>query len=76
MTRSLLKNAAYIDGAWVAADAGGTIPVTCPATGETIAAVPRMGAAETRRAIDAPRAALPAWAAMTAGERSHPASLF
>ncbi|WP_336951543.1 NAD-dependent succinate-semialdehyde dehydrogenase [Sphingobium aromaticivastans] len=70
MTRTLLKSACYIDGAWVAADNGGTIDVTNPATGEKIATVPNMGTAETRRAIDAAQAALPAWAAKTAGERA------
>jgi succinate-semialdehyde dehydrogenase/glutarate-semialdehyde dehydrogenase len=44
--------------------------VTNPATGEAIGAVPRMGAAETRRAIDAASAALPAWSKKTARERS------
>ena len=38
---------------WVDADSGATFPVVNPATGETIADVPRMGAAETRRAIEA-----------------------
>ncbi len=41
-----------------------------PATGETIAEVPRLGAAETRRAIAAAERALPAWRATTAKERA------
>jgi succinate-semialdehyde dehydrogenase/glutarate-semialdehyde dehydrogenase len=68
--QELLKQAGFIDGAWVAADSGATFAVTNPATGETIAAVPDMGAAETKRAIDAAAAALPDWAALTAKERA------
>ncbi len=48
---ALLKELAYIDGAWTGADSGSTFDVTNPATGERIASVPRMGASETRRAI-------------------------
>ncbi|MEC3911416.1 NAD-dependent succinate-semialdehyde dehydrogenase [Sphingobium sp. CR2-8] len=65
-----LKQSAYIDGQWVAADDGGTLSVTNPATGEEIGTVPNMGAAETDRAIVAAQAAMPAWAARTAKERS------
>jgi succinate-semialdehyde dehydrogenase/glutarate-semialdehyde dehydrogenase len=68
--QELLKQAGFIDGAWVAADSGATFAVTNPATGETIATVPDMGAAETKRAIDAAAAALPGWAALTAKERA------
>ena len=49
----LLERQAYIDGAWVDADSGETFAVVNPATGETIADVPRMGTSETRRAIEA-----------------------
>ena len=44
--------------------------VTNPATGAVIADVPRMGAAETRRAIEAAQRALPGWRAMLAKERA------
>ena len=40
-------------------DSGETFAVENPATGETIAEVPRMGTAETRRAIERAEAALP-----------------
>jgi len=66
----LLHNRAYVDGAWVDADSGATFPVVDPATGETIANVPRMGAAETRRAIEAAQRALPAWKHRTAKDRA------
>jgi succinate-semialdehyde dehydrogenase/glutarate-semialdehyde dehydrogenase len=65
-----LKQCAYIDGAWVAADDGGTLPVTNPATGDQLGTVPNMGAAETDRAIAAAQAALPGWAARAAKDRS------
>jgi succinate-semialdehyde dehydrogenase/glutarate-semialdehyde dehydrogenase len=66
----LLLERAYVDGRWVDADSGATFPVTNPATGETIAEVPRMGAAETRRAIEAAQRALPEWRGMLARERA------
>jgi succinate-semialdehyde dehydrogenase/glutarate-semialdehyde dehydrogenase len=67
---TLLRSEGFIDGQWVSADAGGTFRVTNPATGATIAEVSDMGAAETRRAIDAAARALPAWRARTARERA------
>jgi succinate-semialdehyde dehydrogenase/glutarate-semialdehyde dehydrogenase len=68
--RSLFREQCYIGGLWLDADAGGTIAVVNPATGEPIGSVPRMGAAETRRAIQAAEAAFPAWRAKTAKERA------
>ncbi|OHS01905.1 NAD-dependent succinate-semialdehyde dehydrogenase, partial [Pseudomonas sp. HMSC75E02] len=62
---------AYIDGAWVDADNGQTLKVNNPATNEIIGSVPKMGAAETRRAIEAADRALPAWRALTAKERAN-----
>ncbi|HEX7982951.1 MAG TPA: NADP-dependent succinate-semialdehyde dehydrogenase [Duganella sp.] len=67
---TLLRQQAYINGAWSDADNGETHPVTNPATGEQIGTVPRMGAAETKRAIDAANAAWPAWRKKTARERA------
>ncbi len=67
---SLFRQQCYINGAWLDADSGKTIPVTNPATGEILGTVPNMGAAETRRAIEAANAAWPAWRAKTAKERS------
>ncbi|BBK38575.1 NAD-dependent succinate-semialdehyde dehydrogenase [Allostella sp. ATCC 35155] len=67
---SLFRQQCYVDGAWMDADGGGTIEVTNPANGKAIGTVPKMGAAETRRAIEAANAAWPAWRAKTAKERS------
>ena len=38
---------------WCDADSGSTIDVTNPATGEVLGTIPKMGADETRRAIEA-----------------------
>ena len=65
-----LKQQCYIDGKWCDADSGGTINVSDPGNGTVLGTVPNMGAAETTRAIDAAEAALPAWRALTAGERA------
>jgi succinate-semialdehyde dehydrogenase / glutarate-semialdehyde dehydrogenase len=67
---ALFRQANYINGTWVAAQSGETIDVDNPATGEIIGTVPKAGAAETREAIDVAAAALPAWRAKTAKERS------
>ena len=67
---ALLRTQAYVDGRWVDADSGATFPVLDPATGETVAEVPRLGAVETRRAIEAAERAFPAWRALTAKQRA------
>ncbi|WP_342050392.1 MULTISPECIES: NAD-dependent succinate-semialdehyde dehydrogenase [unclassified Cupriavidus] len=67
---SLLKQLAYIDGQWVGADNGETLPVNDPATGEVIAQVPNLGAAETERAIASAEIAQKSWAARTGKERA------
>jgi succinate-semialdehyde dehydrogenase/glutarate-semialdehyde dehydrogenase len=67
---SLLKTNAYVDGAWISADDGDTFEVKDPATMEVIASVARCGGAETRRAVAAADAALPAWRALPAAERA------
>ncbi len=68
--RRLLREQCYIDGSWVDAGDGRLIEVTDPASGEVIGSVPRLGATETRRAIDAAARALPEWRAKTAKERA------
>jgi succinate-semialdehyde dehydrogenase/glutarate-semialdehyde dehydrogenase len=66
----LFRQQAFIDGTWLDADNGLTIKVNNPATNEIIGTVPKMGAAETRRAIEAADRALPAWRALTAKDRA------
>ena len=67
---SLFRQQCNIGGEWQDADSGETIEVTNPADGSVLGTVPKMGAAETRRAIDAANAAYPAWRAKSAKERS------
>jgi len=67
---SLFRQQAYVNGAWTDADNGENFAVTNPATGEHLGTVPNMGAAETRRAIEAANAAWPAWRKKTAKERA------
>lgn len=66
----LLRQQAFIDGQWVDADGGETITVTNPATADVLGTVPNMGAAETRRAIEAADKAMKDWAKRTAADRA------
>jgi succinate-semialdehyde dehydrogenase/glutarate-semialdehyde dehydrogenase len=67
---SLFRTQAYIDGRWADADDGAVLTVRNPADGSVLGTVPKMGATETRRAIEAANAAWPAWRALTAGARA------
>jgi len=67
---TLFREACYINGAWVGAGSNETIDVTNPASGELLGTIPKMGADETRQAIEAANAAYPAWRAKTAKERA------
>src|SRR5918992_2294002 len=60
----------YVAGAWTDADASKRLPVTNPATGETIAEVPLSGRAEVDDAVAAAREAFPAWRATPPLERA------
>src|SRR5438067_4425657 len=66
----LFRQQCYVNGEWVDALNRGTIPVTNPATGETLGTVPRMGAEESRKPMEAAATALPACRAKTAKERA------
>lgn len=70
--KALLKTQAFINGEWVDADNGDTLPVTNPASGEVIAEVAKCGADETRRAIEAAEAAMVDWRQRSAKERAAP----
>lgn len=67
---TLFRQQALINGRWRDASSKETLAVTNPANGQQLGSVPKMGAAETREAIDAAAGALPAWRALTAKERS------
>ncbi|EKS9913786.1 NAD-dependent succinate-semialdehyde dehydrogenase [Burkholderia multivorans] len=66
----LLREQAYIAGAWRGADDGAVLDVTNPSTGERIARVPNMGAGEARAAIEAAHTAFATWRKTTAKERA------
>ena len=69
--QGLFRQQCYINGQWVDADSGKTVEVTNPATNEVIGTIPNMGAAETKRAIEAANAAWGAWRKKTAKERAN-----
>jgi len=64
----LLDN--YVGGAWTPATSAEALPVTNPATGETLARVPLSSAADLDAAVTAARAALPEWRAVSVIERA------
>lgn len=65
---ALVKTEAWIGGRWYPGDT--RFEVQDPASGASIAAVARLGAAEAEAAIAAATEALPAWRAQTAKERA------
>ncbi|TGD95836.1 NAD-dependent succinate-semialdehyde dehydrogenase [Methylobacterium nonmethylotrophicum] len=67
---ALLRFQAFIAGAWRDAESGASLPVTDPATGETIGTVPDCGGAETRTAIASAESAFPAWRRTKPAERA------
>jgi succinate-semialdehyde dehydrogenase/glutarate-semialdehyde dehydrogenase len=67
---TLFRQRAHIDGAWVDADDGAAETIRNPADEAVLGTVPVMGAAETRRAIDAADRAFAAWRAKPARERA------
>ena len=68
--QDLFRRQAYIGGQWCDADNGATLKVNNPATGEVLGTVPKMGAAETRRAIEAAKNAFAGWSHKPAKDRS------
>lgn len=68
---NLFRQQALINGEWLDANNGEVIDVTNPANGDKLGSVPKMGADETRAAIDAANRALPVWRALTAKERAN-----
>jgi succinate-semialdehyde dehydrogenase/glutarate-semialdehyde dehydrogenase len=67
---ALFREACYVDGEWIQADSGQTVPVDNPATGELIGKVPKLGVVETKRAIQAANRAFLTWSKKTAKERA------
>ena len=67
---SLLRQQCYVNGAWVDAADGATLPVTNPATGKLLGTIPAINAAGAESAVAAAHKAFPAWSAKTAKERA------
>jgi succinate-semialdehyde dehydrogenase/glutarate-semialdehyde dehydrogenase len=67
----LLRFDLFVDGVWTPASDGARFDVTDPATGDLVGSVASATRDDTRRAIDAAAAALPAWAALPARERAN-----
>lgn len=67
---ALFRQQCCLDGDWVNADSGATLVVCNPTDGSVLGQVPRMGAAETERAIAAAQRALPQWRERTAASRA------
>lgn len=68
--KKLFREACYVDGGWIQAKSGAVVSVDNPASGEIIGAVPKLGAAETREAIEAANRAFPSWSKKTGKERA------
>ena len=66
----LFRQQCYVNGQWADADSGETIEVTNPVDNSVIGTIPRMGAAETRRAIEAAEVAQKEWRKLTGKERA------
>jgi 1-pyrroline dehydrogenase len=61
---------AFVGGKWVDSASGETMEVIAPATGEVIAEVPRCGAEDVDRAVEAAKKVLPTWLDKTPKDRS------
>lgn len=67
---NLFRQQGYINGKWQDANSGETIQVTNPATGDVLGSIPKMGASETRVAIEAAQTAFESWRHTTAKDRA------
>ena len=65
----LLRDRAFVGGAWCDAGDGRRLAVADPADGALIGTVPDMGEREAGRGVEAAARAFPAWRATPAGER-------
>ncbi|HET8653660.1 MAG TPA: gamma-aminobutyraldehyde dehydrogenase [Gaiellaceae bacterium] len=70
MSVSIEKHKNLVGGEWVDAAEGGTEEILNPATGETIAEVPKGTEADVDRAVEAAKKAWPEWREATPQERS------
>lgn len=68
--QSLFRQQCYIDGLWCDGDTTETLDVYNPSTRECLGTVPKLGASETCRAIEAAQHSWPQWKEKTAKERA------
>lgn len=68
--KALIESRAYFAGRWQGSDAGETIEVDDPATGEVVGRVPDLSNAQIADAIDAAEEGLQIWSALLPLERS------
>lgn len=64
------ENRMFVDGEWIGGERAERLDVFDPATDEKIGSVPRGGAEDTHRAIDAASRAFAAWSIETAANRA------
>jgi len=67
---TLFRTECYINGQWCSAESSARLAIKNPATGDVIADVAKVGAEETRRAIEAAETAMTAWRAVPAKQRA------
>ncbi len=67
---TLFRTECYINGQWCSAESSARLAIKNPATGDVIAEVAKVGAEETRRAIEAAETAMTAWRAVPAKQRA------
>jgi acyl-CoA reductase-like NAD-dependent aldehyde dehydrogenase len=66
----MIERKMYIAGEWADAASGATLTTLNPSTGEVLGTAPSAGAEDVGRAVDAARAAFPAWSGLTQAERN------
>lgn len=67
-----LQTELFIDGEFIPAEDGATLPMLNPHDNSAIAHVAMAGKADVDKAVAAARAAFPKWSRMAAMERGHP----
>jgi succinate-semialdehyde dehydrogenase/glutarate-semialdehyde dehydrogenase len=67
---SLLRAAAYVDGAWISRGDAGTFTVTNPSTGAVISQLPALSRGQVKVAVEAAGRALAGWRVRSGKDRS------
>ena len=67
---TLFRQQCHVAGQWIDSTDGNSIPVSNPADGKVLGSVPKLTAADVRKAIEAANSALPAWREKSGKERA------